>query len=157
MGKYLGRFAAIYVALIVLMIVVGEILDRLFADGGSGAISGVAFVAPMLAASSAGVYFFKDRGRLPDAMERRYLTNWSFLITLGISVIGGVVMVIGLLMIDPDYVIGLSAAFLIFVAVLVLISLAACYAMLWFGYGWMTTRQVDGLRKREQRKAARGL
>ena len=135
------------------MAIVGEIMDRLLNGGGSGAVGGVILVAPMVAASATGARFFRDNGRLPSDHERHYLTNWSFLITVAWAAVCGVALVIGLLMIEPDYVLDVSGAFLIFFAVMMLISLVVTYALTYFGYGWVTRYQVTALLKKQQRKA----
>lgn len=141
MGKYIGLFALFYsIATLVV-----AALDRFFDFDGGGTAN---LVLIMVAAMVAGGQFVQDAKRTPNQSEKIQLIGYSFLATWLISIIltGAAILIFPeALSIIKQGLAPLSAGLL--TAVLIIITLIMLL-MLWLGYGFLTNRQYQTLKKK---------
>ncbi len=139
-GKYILRFAVVY--LFVTLIVAAVLI---IVDLNNNSLSPVIL---MLSAMMAGEKFIKDNKRLPNSSEKVKLISYSLLVAWLISFfLVGVTMFISpeLLQVVQELISSLS--YTIILGTILVISLLMIL-MLWFGYGFLTTRQLKALEKK---------
>lgn len=151
-GAYMWRFAAAYLACMVVGVLVGAVLDAANIPVPNSAFS-VAFA--FASAAFVGERFLKDHGRAPSPSERRRLALYSLGVTMLLSTAAVAALLIALTGGDPLgtlYAIRselqISDRALLLIAVgATLFALAIQYFIYALSYGWILRRRARGLAK----------
>ncbi|MFI8773115.1 ABZJ_00895 family protein [Gordonia sp. NPDC062954] len=138
LNRYLGWFALTYLGAGLVLAFIGTFLDI-----GSGASA----IVPMIAAMSAGDRFVRDHGRIPTSSEKWALVNASF----AIAVVLTAVTILAMVLTAPDAPLAIvDAVGWVLTVVLLIAGLLVTYGLIWFGYGWLTSRTLRNRTKRVQ-------
>lgn len=146
MAMNLWKYLAWFTGAIIVITALYTFLDAVSSRGGSG----LGLLGPLFAAWIAVDRFIKDHHRLPDDQQRWWLIWWSFAVSVGMGVVGLVVMTVTGDLATMVEVLGAG-----WLAGLLGLGLALTFGAIWLGYGWMGKRALRAHQRAEERKQRR--